>query len=169
MTEKIITQYSQVIPAMQGAVAQTNVNSTPVVIDITTLPSNPAVRNVPPNANANLGQATVDPDQYNPVGKYVRITASSNTVYYAVGSNYAALANINAAAFSTINGTTGQVTTNGQEGEPIAAGAWVDVYITMGGTPRTQNPPGANSPCRYLALVTSGSNTATATIRQSSG
>ena len=148
-------QSATITPAVQNSIASLNINTTPSVVDLTSLPS---------------PFAGLDAEQKNVVGRYVRVSATLGTVYYATGNanQLNALSNINAANFSTFNATSHQLTLAGTECEPIPAGTFIDVdVLSTGGTPKIQNPQGANSAFRYIALVTLA-NTAVVTLRQSS-
>jgi hypothetical protein len=146
-------QAANILPAVANFIAQVNISGTPTIIDLTTLPS---------------PYKTLDAEQQNVIGRYVRVTVMGNPVYYATGNNTALLANMNAANFSTVNATTFALSIKGTEMEPIPSGSYIDVDIpSTGGTPKIQNPPGANSICRYIALMTTA-NTAQVTLRQSS-
>lgn len=141
------------LPAQQNSICTLNINTTPSVVDLTSLPQYGAL------VGTGLGP--------NPVGHWVRITVSAGTAYYATGNmnQVNALANINAAAVSTLNATTHQVAVNGYECEPLFNTQSVDLYVEPKGTPEAQNPSGGLSPCRYVSLVTL-SSTALVTIRQ---
>ena len=148
-------QAANILPAVANFIATLNISSVPTVVDLTTLPS---------------PYKTLDAEQSNVIGRYVRVTVMSNPVYYATSNNAALLANINAANFSSVANAAGgyALTIKGTEAEPIPAGFYVDVLVpSTGGTPKIQNPPGANSACRYIALMTTA-NTAQVTMRQSS-
>ena len=157
MTTLVQVQADDVLPAVQNCIATINVGVVPTIVDLTTLPS---------------PLKGLDAEQSNVIGRYVRVTASSNPVYYATGNanQLNALANINAANFSTVgNAAKGYaLVLAGTEAEPIFAGTFIDVRVaSTGGTPKTQNPAGGNSAYRYIALMTTA-NTAQVTLRQSS-
>jgi hypothetical protein len=152
-------QAANILPPVWNCVAQLNITTTPTIVDLTTLPS---------------PYKSLDAEQSNVIGRYVRVTAMGNPVYYVTGSSNSnvlnALANINAANFSSVANAAGgyALTIKGTEAEPIPSGTYVDVLVpSTGGTPKVQNPPGANSACRYIALMTTA-NTAQVTLRQSS-
>jgi hypothetical protein len=165
MPGDVETQFFKVLPPGLNGIVQVNVTTTAVVIDVTSIPPNPVAVSAPTQANT-----TRDPDQRNPIGKFIRVTvAGSNSISYAVGgtANYNALLNVNASSTSTVNATTGAVTVTGTECVAVPSPGFVDVYLSPGGTPITQNPPGANSPTRYIALVAS-SNAQLVSLYQSS-
>jgi len=160
-------QAAQVLPPSQGSTVVVNCTTSAQVIDLTTFP----------RCNAGLGGAAGnDPQNINPIGKYIRITAQLGDVYYQTGNNFAQLANISLTAYTTINATTGAVTVNGNECDAIANGTFKDVFITPGVTPQstayqgaTGAPrPGQDSPCRYVAVLASSNANITARIYQSS-
>jgi hypothetical protein len=159
MADKIEVQYQGILPPMQGAIATLTINTTPTVVDLTTLVS---------GAAATGGSS--QPDQKNVIGKYVRIFADGGQIYHAFGNNAALLANINANAVSSI--ANGALTFNGAECFPIAANSATDEIVVAAspaaqGTPTAQVPTGGQAVCRYVALVMQ-TGTATARFYQSS-
>lgn len=144
-------QAAKVLPPIQGAIVALNCNTTPTVLDITSIPATPAM---PGNM----------PDQKNPVSHYIRVSAQGGGIYFALGSNATTLASISATSYSTVSGNKVTVTNN--ETDYIADGAWKDVIVSPNGPPQTQNPPGSGSPARYIALVTA-SGSAAARLYQS--
>ena len=133
------------------------VNQTPVVVDLTTLPRSPAA-------------PTPDEGQKNCIGHYVRVTAELGDIYFATGNNANALANINATAYSTVNGTTHAITVNGNEGDYLLQGSWKDVYVVPGSAPQTPvaGVVGGDSPCRYIGMVTKINANSVARFHQAS-
>jgi hypothetical protein len=153
MSWNVEKQASEVIPPVYGQVAAINVTTTVVVVDTTSLPRSTVTPGTQPTDN--------------PVGKYIRITATGGDVYYTTGPNFALLNAIpNTAIFSAVNATTGKVTVDNRELDAIPNGSWKDVKIMPGGG-ATATPAGGNSPCRYVALITA-SGTAAARLYQSS-
>lgn len=132
-------------PAVKGATVAINCSTTVQVVDFTSIPQ--------------TGIKVNDPASQNPVGHFVRVTADGGAVYYVTGSNFAQLNAIsNPNAFTTVNTTTGKVTINGSEVDVIPSGSFVDFVVPQSGTAQTQNPPGSNSACRYIALLSASGN-----------
>jgi len=149
-------QYQTVLPPVAGAFAAVNCSTTPTVVDLTSLPADPAA------------QGGGDPGEKNPIGKYVRVTADGGSIYFVTGSNINALNAIpNTAIYSTVNATTGAVTVSGNELDVIPAGTFKDVFVVAGATPQTEFPPGKSSPSRYIAFMTA-SGSAVARFGQAS-
>lgn len=149
-------QAAQVIPPFANATVAINCSTTVQVIDLCSLPRSPATPGEQPNEN--------------PIKKYVRITAALGDVYFVTGSNFTQLNAIpNTVIFSTVNTATGKVTINGNELDYIPSGAWKDFVVMAGKTPQAVagNVPGADSPCRYVALIAASGNPV-ARIHQSS-
>lgn len=144
---------AEITPPVQGATVAVNCNTTPQVIDLCSFPS----ANLVPN----------QPDKKNPVGHYVRITADSNAIYFAFGSNITTLKNLSTTSYTTVNATTGAVTVTSNECSVVPGGSWKDFRVIPGITPQVKNPIGADSPCRYIALLTA-TGTSIARIEQSS-
>ena len=162
-------QAAEVVPPIAGQTVAVNCSTTVTVVDLTSLPRSVAVPGEQPVKN--------------PVGSYIRITAQGGDVYFTTGSNFAALNTINTTVgFTAVNATTGAVTFNATtastELDFIPAGAWKD-FVVMPGQGGSSGSSGAvmsganvkgygkDSPCRYVALITSTGN-ATARIHQSS-
>lgn len=139
------------------------------VVDLTSIPATPAGPGYTlANAIAQNSVASAAPEQQNPIGKYIRITAQGGDVFYVLGSNFAQLNAITVTAvFSTVNATTGKVTVNGNELDHVANGTFKDVWVPAATSPQVQNPPGSTSPCRYIAVVGVAASTV-ARIYQSS-
>lgn len=163
-------QAAEVLPPTYGSVLAVNcVINTATVVDLTSVP---ASTSAPGYTLANQivqgTSASPSPDQQNPIGKYIRITAQGGDVYYVLGANFAQLNAITAtAAYTTVNATTGKVTVNGNELDCVANGTFKDVFIPGSTSSQTQSPPGSASPCRYIALVGAAASTV-ARIHQSS-
>jgi hypothetical protein len=141
MSTPIEIAEAEVLPPTFGAIGAVQVTTTPVVVDLTTLPRSPAA-------------PTPDEGQQNCIGKYVRVTAELGDIYFATGNNANALANINATAYSAVNATTHAITVNGNEGDYILQGSWKDVLAVPGSAPQAKQPPGGDSPSRYISFVT---------------
>lgn len=149
-------QASEVVPPIYNGVVAVNCTTTVTVVDLCTMPKSLAEPGEQPNAN--------------PIGKYVRITAEGGDIYFTTGNNFTALNAIaNTSIFTTVNATTGKVTIAGGELDYIPAGSWKDFVAIPGVTPAAaaKSPAGNDSPCRYVALITSASS-ARARITQSS-
>lgn len=153
-------QAAYVLPPTLGAVVAVNCSTAATVVDLTSIPATPCGPGYTlANAIAQNSVAVAAPDQQNPVGHYLRITAQGGDVYFVLGSNFTQLNAIsNVAAYSTINASTGKVTIAGNETDYVPAGSFKDVLIVPAGTQTTQSPPGSASPCRYVALIASAGN-----------
>lgn len=155
-------QAAEVFPPIFNQVAAINCSTTVQVIDLTTLPKCAALPG--------------DQPVKNPVGSYVRITADGGNVYFVTGNNFALLNAIpNTVVYSTVNATTGAVSNFANIPDVIYSGAWKDFVVvpgitgSMGSSGAGSATPGygKDSPCRYVALLTSTGNAA-ARIHQSS-
>lgn len=163
-------QAAEVLPPVYGAMVAVNcTTNVATVVDLASFPATPAGPGYTlANAIAANSAASAAPDQQNPVGKYIRITAQGNDVYYVLGSNFTQLNAITVpGVYTTVNATTGKVTVNGNELDHIANGTFKDVWIPASVSPQVQSPPGSASPCRYVAVIGSGAG-AVARIYQSS-
>lgn len=146
-------QAATVLPPVQTAIAAIQLNTTPQVIDLTSMPTCPAVNS--------------DPGNQNPVGHYVRITMRGGDGYYAMGSNATTLAAISPNSYTAV-AANGKLTLTNNEASIVPAGTYVDLLVPNGGgSPQAQNPSGGRSPCRYVSLV-AASGTPVAEIHQSS-
>lgn len=151
-------QAAQVLPPTYAALVAVNCSTTVQVVDLCSVP----------RQTAGLGGAAGnDPQNQNPIGKYIRITAQGGDVYFTTGANFALLNAIaNTVIYTTVNATTGAVTIAGGETDYIPAGSFKDVFITAGVTPQSTSTqgvggvfkPGGDSPCRYVAVIAASGN-----------
>ena len=139
------------LPPTVGSVIAVNcaVANTVYVVDLCSVPSSLAA-DPSPLVNANFA---VNPDQKNPVGHQIRITADGGNIDFLFGPNFNSVKNMSLVAFTTINGTTGAVTVNGNECDMVSSGRFKDLEVPQNGTAQTQNPPGAKSACRFIAVA----------------
>ena len=150
-------QAATVLAPTLGSTVAVNCTTSAQVVDLTSIPRQTA---------GVGGAAGNDPQNQNPIGKYIRITAQGGDVYFQTGSNFAQLANINVTSYSTVNAMTGAVTLTNNECDYIPAGSFKDVFITAGVSPQaTSNQgvggvkaPGSDSPCRYVSVIAASGN-----------
>ena len=147
------TQAAEVIPPIYGQVAAIPVTTTVTVVDLCSFPRTKTTPGDRPTKNA--------------IGAFIRITAVGGDVYYVTGNNFAQLNTIASASTpSAVNATNGTVTFSGGETDSIPNGTWKG-FRAMPGNNAQAAPLGADSPCRYVALITA-TGTASARMYQSS-
>lgn len=163
MADVVEVQFQRILPPSQGAIAALAITTAVTIVDLTTLPS---------GLGATGG--TIQPDQTNVVGKYVRVYADGGTIYHAYGNNANALALINANSVSAV-AANGTLTLTGNECFPIPVGTFSDEIVVSASngantgmsSPQQQIPRGGLAVSRYLALIMQ-TGTATARFYQSS-